>query len=81
MVTTKAKIKTDTKGALAHSLGSTSRDLAFLDVLDEAAQQQLQTDIERAKAQHAESLRDAMEAALNQLPWLLRAPIRKLFGL
>lgn len=81
MATPKTKIKTDTKAALAHSLGSTTRDLAFLDVLDEKALQHLQTDIERAKAQHAESLRKAMEAALNHLPRLLRGPIRKLFGL
>lgn len=76
-----AKANITSLAALAKQLGIPQRDVAFLDALDDAACQQLGRDIERAKDLHAQSLRDAMETALNQLPRLLRIPIRKLFGL
>lgn len=67
--------------SLARQLGRPPRDVAFLEALDDAARQQLTRDIEHAQSLHAQSLRDAMEGALNQLPRLLRIPIRTLFGL
>ncbi|WP_152551559.1 hypothetical protein [Polycyclovorans algicola] len=66
---------------LVRQLGVPRRDLGFLDALNAAACAQLVADIERAKGLHAAALGEAMEGALNQLPRLLRLPVRKLFGL
>jgi hypothetical protein len=66
---------------LAKLLNVSERDLEFLTVLDESALARLHEDVLRARDEHAMTLKRAMEQALDQLPRLLRMPIRKLFGL
>jgi hypothetical protein len=66
---------------LQQLLGVDASELGELAALDEAALAQLVEDIEAARRHQAAELREHMQAALAQLPWVLRAPIRRLFGL
>ncbi len=65
---------------LAKLLRKQPAKLEFLSALSEADRQKLAGDIEQARQAHSKHIRGSMEEALNQLPWLLRAPIKKLFG-
>lgn len=69
------------RSRLAKLLNVNERELAFLAALDDAALARLHDDVTRARDEHAKTLKHAMEQALDQLPRLLRIPIRKLFGL
>ena len=64
--------------ALKEFLG---HDIHELDKLDAAAQQQLLADMTAAKHTHEKHLYKAMEDALGHLPWIIRTPVKKLFGL
>jgi len=66
---------------LARLLHAEPRQLEFLNGLPAAAQTQLSKDIEAAHKAHADHIHQKMNEALEQIPWLLRAPIKKLFGL
>lgn len=66
---------------LRQLLGADALRLPGLASLDDAAVAQLVADIEAARDHQAAELREHMQAALAQLPWVLRAPIRRLFGL
>ncbi|HVT36981.1 MAG TPA: hypothetical protein VHE37_15430 [Nevskiaceae bacterium] len=66
--------------ALARQLGVPPARVEFLASLSDAQRRQLAADLERAREQHARHIRGLMDEALNHLPWLLRAPIKKLFG-
>ena len=52
----------------------------FLSALDEQARKRLMADVERAQQMHSLRIRKAMAEALNQLPWILRGPVRKIFS-
>ncbi|MDM4769776.1 hypothetical protein [Solimonas sp. SE-A11] len=65
---------------LAKLLRTQPAKLDFLSALSEADRLKLAGDIEQARQAHSKHIRGSMEEALNQLPWLLRAPIKKLFG-
>jgi hypothetical protein len=67
--------------ALARALARPAAELGYLSRLDAGARAKLLADVERARALHGQHLRGAMENALGHIPWLLRAPMRRLFGL
>jgi len=54
--------------------------LSFLDALSEADRKRLAEDVARASQLHSHHIRKAMAEALNHIPWILRAPVRKLFS-
>jgi hypothetical protein len=66
---------------LARLLRSPPEKLDFLEPLTAAERQQLAGDIEQARQAHSQHIRGAMAEALDHLPWLLRGPVKKLFGL
>lgn len=70
----------DNNDKLARLLRTQPAKLDFLSALSDAERQQLASDIDGARKEHSRHIRGAMEEALNHLPWLLRAPIKKLFG-
>ena len=76
-----AKAATQLPEKLTRLLHTQAANLEFLGVLDEDAQQQLLTDIERAHAAHGNHIHKKMEEALGHLPWLIRGPIKKMFGI
>lgn len=65
---------------LARLLRAQPQQLDFLAALAEADRQQLAGDIDQARKAHSKHIRGSMEEALNHLPWLLRVPVKKLFG-
>lgn len=71
----------DSNDKLARLLRSPAAKLDFLGGLSEAERQKLAADIDGARQAHSKHIRGSMEEAINHLPWLLRAPVRKLFGL
>lgn len=70
----------DHKDKLARLLRTQPAKLDFLSALSDDERLKLAGDIEQARQAHSKHIRSKMEEALNQLPWLLRAPIKKLFG-
>ncbi len=70
----------DPNDKLARLLRTQPAKLEFLSVLSDADRQKLAGDIDQARQAHSKHIRGSMVEALNQLPWLLRAPIKKLFG-
>lgn len=62
-------------------LGVDDRELPFLASLPPPAQHQLADDIEAARRAESADLHRQMLEALDHLPWVLRVPIRRLFGL
>ena len=65
---------------IAEALGTSPGELAFLEVLDDAARQRLLADLEDARAAHAAHIESSMRKAFNHVPRILRRPLRKLFG-
>lgn len=61
-------------------LRTTPAKLSFLDKLDDADRQKLAEDVARASTLHSHHIRKSMAEALNHIPWILRAPVRKLFS-
>lgn len=53
--------------------------LDFLDPLADADRTRLAEDVARASQLHSHHIRKSMADALQHIPWILRAPIRKLF--
>ena len=66
---------------LARALRTPPAKVDFLEALSPAERQKLAADIERARRSHSRHIHDKMEEALDHLPWLIRAPVKKLFGL
>jgi hypothetical protein len=56
------------------------RKVETLSALGEDERRQLVADIERAQQAHSLRIRKAMAEALNHLPWILRAPVKKFFS-
>ncbi len=52
----------------------------FLSGLSEDARKRLVADVARAQQMHSLHIRKAMAEALNHLPWILRAPVKKIFS-
>ena len=52
----------------------------FLSALSADERKRLVADVERAQQAHSHHIRKAMAEALNHLPWLLRAPVKKFFS-
>jgi len=71
----------DNNDKLTRLLRTQPAKLDFLGGLSEADRQKLAGDIDGARQAHSKHIRGSMEEALNHLPWLLRAPVKKLFGL
>ena len=67
--------------ALARLLHSPLEEVEFLSVLDTDAQSALQNDIEQAHKSHAAHIHNKMNEGLGHLPWLIRGPIKKIFGI
>ena len=66
--------------ALAELLHASPAQLEFLSGLSGADQKKLAADIQAAHSAHARHIKEKMEEALGHLPWLIRGPVRKLFG-
>ncbi len=64
--------------ALAALLGTEIKEVAALSV---EQQQQLLKDLQAAKRTHEKHLNQAMQDALGHLPWIIRGPVKKMFGL
>jgi hypothetical protein len=64
---------------LARLLRVTPAKLDFLDALSEADRKHLAEDVARASQLHSHHIRKAMAEALDHIPWILRAPVKKLF--
>lgn len=65
---------------LAKLLHADAAKVEFLSALGEDGRKRLVADVEQAHKSHSRHLRQSMQDALNHIPWLLRGPIRKLFG-
>lgn len=65
---------------LSNSLGKPADELGFLAALDDQAQQRLLDDIQHARQEHRDNIKQSLEDALNHVPRLLRGPLRKIFG-
>jgi hypothetical protein len=65
---------------LAKLLRAIPKKLEFLDELADADRKRLAEDVARASQLHSHHIRKAMAEALNHIPWILRAPVRKLFS-
>ena len=77
-----AQAKSGTVDAtLATLLHTDTGNLEFLGGLSAADQKKLASDIEAAHKAHAKHIGEKMEEALSHIPWLIRAPIKKLFGM
>ena len=67
-------------------MNSTLKDLlgkaaGEVEGLDPKEQQQLLEHLTEAKKVHEQRLNQAMLDALDHLPWIVRGPIKKIFGL
>ena len=71
---------TAAQAELARMLGAPPTRMEFLAPLSDAQRVQLAADIERARKAYASHIRERMAEALNHIPWLLRGPVKKLFG-
>lgn len=65
---------------LGRLLRAPAAKLGFLDHLGDAERQRLAEDVARASQLHSHHIRKAMAEALNHLPWILRAPVKKFFS-
>lgn len=66
---------------LAQLLHTDAAKLDFLSALSASDQTQLAADVKSAHEAHAAHIKSKMAEALDHLPWLLRAPMKKLFGI
>lgn len=64
---------------LAKQLGGDESQLECLTALDEAQQQTLELQLQKARAIQHEHVRNAAVDAINHLPRLLRKPLLKMF--
>ncbi len=67
--------------SLAELLHTDAGKLDFLAPLSASQQQQLASDVQSAHSAHAAHIKEKMEEALSHIPWLIRGPIKKLFGM